>query len=156
MPSSRGFSWPRDRTHFSCIGRPVLNHGATWESLCKVQGVAIQMLRSFRSWPLHLPISVGGCGWAQPGFRLYGGSEHWFTAKNQALSLPDPAGLSFLLTLIQVNFRCKWEWDFWRSKLKYVLFFTRQRLYSVATLMISSNKLFVIYIITQWLAWLYE
>ena len=29
---SRGSSWPRDRTHVSCIGRQVLCHWATWEA----------------------------------------------------------------------------------------------------------------------------
>ena len=36
MPSSRGFSWPRDRTCVSCVyctGRWVLCHWATWEAL---------------------------------------------------------------------------------------------------------------------------
>ena len=35
MPSSRGSSWPRDRTcvsHVSCIGRQVLYYWATWEA----------------------------------------------------------------------------------------------------------------------------
>ena len=34
IPSSRGFSWPRDRTcaaYVSCVGRLVLYHYATWE-----------------------------------------------------------------------------------------------------------------------------
>ena len=31
MPSSRGSSPPRDRTHVSCIGRRVLYHCATWK-----------------------------------------------------------------------------------------------------------------------------
>ena len=33
MPSSRGSSWPRDRTHISCIGRVSLYHWATCEAL---------------------------------------------------------------------------------------------------------------------------
>ena len=36
MPSSKGSSWPRNRSHISylsCIGRWVLYHWATWESL---------------------------------------------------------------------------------------------------------------------------
>ena len=28
---SRGSSWPRDRTHISCIGRWILYHWAAWE-----------------------------------------------------------------------------------------------------------------------------
>ena len=35
MPSSRGSSWPRDRTHISCIsciGKQVLYHCTTWEA----------------------------------------------------------------------------------------------------------------------------
>ena len=38
MPSSRGSSPPKDRTHISyisCIGRRVLYHSATWEALAK-------------------------------------------------------------------------------------------------------------------------
>ena len=31
MPSFRGYSRPRDRTHVSCIGRRTLYHWATWE-----------------------------------------------------------------------------------------------------------------------------
>ena len=35
---SRGSSWPRDWTGVSCIGRPILHHGATWEAqLCSTQ-----------------------------------------------------------------------------------------------------------------------
>ena len=34
---SRGSSWPRDWTGVSCIGRPILHHGATWEAqLCSI------------------------------------------------------------------------------------------------------------------------
>ena len=36
MPSSRGSSWPRDRTqvsYISCIGRQILDHWAIWEAL---------------------------------------------------------------------------------------------------------------------------
>ena len=29
---SRGYSWPRGRTHISCIGRQILYHWATWEA----------------------------------------------------------------------------------------------------------------------------
>ena len=32
ISSSRGFSWPRDWTHVSCIGRWILYHWATWEA----------------------------------------------------------------------------------------------------------------------------
>ena len=32
MPSSRGSSWPRDRTCVSCIGRQILYLWATWET----------------------------------------------------------------------------------------------------------------------------
>ena len=32
MPSSRGSSWPRDRTCISCIGRQILYHWATFEA----------------------------------------------------------------------------------------------------------------------------
>ena len=31
--SSRGSSWPRDQICISCIGRHVLYHWATWETL---------------------------------------------------------------------------------------------------------------------------
>ena len=31
--SSRGYSWPRDQTPVSCIGRQILYHWATWEAL---------------------------------------------------------------------------------------------------------------------------
>ena len=31
--SSRGSFWPRDRTHFSCIGGQTLYHWATWEAI---------------------------------------------------------------------------------------------------------------------------
>ena len=34
--SSRGYSWPRDRTHIfcvSCIGRQILYHWATWKDI---------------------------------------------------------------------------------------------------------------------------
>ena len=31
ISSSRGSSWPRDRTHVSCIGRRILYHWITWE-----------------------------------------------------------------------------------------------------------------------------
>ena len=37
ISSSRGSSWPRDRTSsscVSCIGRWILQHSATWEALC--------------------------------------------------------------------------------------------------------------------------
>jgi len=30
ISSSRGSSWPRDRTHASCIDRQILNHGVSW------------------------------------------------------------------------------------------------------------------------------
>ena len=33
ISSSRGSSWPRDRTRLSCIGRWILYHWATWEAL---------------------------------------------------------------------------------------------------------------------------
>ena len=33
ISSSRGSSWPRDRTCISCIGRWILHHWATWEVL---------------------------------------------------------------------------------------------------------------------------
>ena len=50
MPSSRGSSWPRDRTrvsYVSCIGRRVLTTSATWEVIAAV--------------PIYIPInSVGG------------------------------------------------------------------------------------------------
>ena len=32
MPSSRGFSWPRDWTHVSCIASEFFTHWATWEA----------------------------------------------------------------------------------------------------------------------------
>ena len=32
MSSSRGSSWPRDRTQVSCIGRQILYYYATWEA----------------------------------------------------------------------------------------------------------------------------
>ena len=32
---STGYSWPRDQTHVSCIGRQILYHRATWENLLK-------------------------------------------------------------------------------------------------------------------------
>ena len=32
IPSSRGFSWPRDQTHVSWIGMQILYHLATWEA----------------------------------------------------------------------------------------------------------------------------
>ena len=34
FPTPRGSSWPRDRTHISCIGRQILYHWATWEAHC--------------------------------------------------------------------------------------------------------------------------
>ena len=33
IASSRGFSWPRDRTHISCIGKQILYHWAPEESI---------------------------------------------------------------------------------------------------------------------------
>ena len=32
MPSPKGSSQPRDRTHVSCIGRQIPYHRATWET----------------------------------------------------------------------------------------------------------------------------
>ena len=32
MPSSKGYSCPRDQTHISCIGRQILYHWVTWEA----------------------------------------------------------------------------------------------------------------------------
>ena len=32
MPSSKGYSCPRDQTHFPCIGRKILYHWVTWET----------------------------------------------------------------------------------------------------------------------------
>ena len=32
ISSSRGSSWPRDRTFISCLGRQILYHWATWEA----------------------------------------------------------------------------------------------------------------------------
>ena len=42
MPSSRGSSWPRDRTHvsyISCIGRQVLYHCSTGKQYCSPKDV---------------------------------------------------------------------------------------------------------------------
>ena len=33
ISSCRGFSWLRDRTYFSCIGRQILYYWAAWETL---------------------------------------------------------------------------------------------------------------------------
>ena len=50
IPFSRGFSWPRDQTHISCLGRQILYHRATWE--------ATYLVMQFRHslpilWPSH-------------------------------------------------------------------------------------------------------
>ena len=45
ISSSRGFSWPRDQTHISCVscnGRQILYHLATWEAQVKEKVVQIE------------------------------------------------------------------------------------------------------------------
>ena len=49
MPSSRGFSWPRDRTCVSCvscINRQIVHHRATWEAphLCSDGALKLSVL----------------------------------------------------------------------------------------------------------------
>ena len=64
LPSSREFSWPRDQTHVSCIGRQILHHWGTRKSLYGI----INTLKfcGLKQKPLFwLSIQVKHLAWAQ-------------------------------------------------------------------------------------------
>ena len=54
---SRGFSWPRDWTCVSCIGRQILYHWATWEA--PLLPLILLVIISTRPWSQPLPEEDG-------------------------------------------------------------------------------------------------
>jgi len=64
ISSSRGYSWSRDRTHISCIGRRILYHRAAREAQ---KGWTTWSLRFFLAALFHGPLKVQAPktqGWA--------------------------------------------------------------------------------------------
>ena len=64
ISSSRGYSWPRDQTHISCIGRRILYHRAPREAQ---KGWTTWSLRFFLAALFHGPLKVQSPktqGWA--------------------------------------------------------------------------------------------
>ena len=61
---SRGSSWPRDRTHVSCvscIGRLVLYHCATWEAWLNLRQMCVSQCRTYFVSPTFAAKESGKC-----------------------------------------------------------------------------------------------
>ena len=77
MPSSKGYSCPRDQTHISCIGRQILYHWVTWEASSTTAAAAAT--KSLQLCPtLCDPIDGGPPGSPVPGI-LQARTLEWVT-----------------------------------------------------------------------------
>ena len=81
---SRGSSWPRDRTHVSCIGRQILYHWVTWEALFEIYVNENHSVVYDSLWPhgLYSPwnspgqnIGMGSCSLLQGIFPNQGSTQ---------------------------------------------------------------------------------